>query len=215
MNSFAAKLAPIVVAGFASAFLFACGGSPGSESTATATPTATVGGEATATPTQAAPSPSATTPASPATNTPGVTETATQTGTPEATATVPVATPTTVVSQPIPTNTSAPQPTAALTGTPTPEPPTPTPAPSHPMTATVGLNALRFSPSRVQIAAGGSVTFVWNEGLHNVVSTGPAFNDHPDVVEGASFTATFAAPGTYTFVCQVHLPTMTGSVIVH
>lgn len=59
------------------------------------------------------------------------------------------------------------------------------------------------------------MTFVWNEGIHNVVSTGPAFADHPELVDSGSFTATFAAPGTYTFVCQVHVQTMTGRIIVH
>jgi len=73
-----------------------------------------------------------------------------------------------------------------------------------------------FRPANVEIATGGSVTFVWVQGPHNIISTGtPAFADHPEVRTEGTFVATFPQPGTYTFICAIHPDSMNGSVTVH
>ncbi|MDZ7727374.1 MAG: plastocyanin/azurin family copper-binding protein [Dehalococcoidia bacterium] len=88
--------------------------------------------------------------------------------------------------------------------------------PSYPMQATVQLQALHFVPSAVDIAAGGTVVFSWVTGMHNVLSTGtPGFEGEPDLKSNGSHSATFGAPGSYAFTCQVHSSTMNGVVRVH
>jgi plastocyanin len=78
----------------------------------------------------------------------------------------------------------------------------------------LGSEAYRFSPEHVEIARGGTVTWLWVAGIHNVVGDGPI--NHPDVVDegGYTYSATFPSPGTYTFTCQVHPDDMNGSVKV-
>jgi len=76
----------------------------------------------------------------------------------------------------------------------------------------------RWSPQNVTIAVGETVTwsFAGTTGLHNVESRGSNW----DFTSGNPATApppasfTFAAPGTYRFVCLVHENTMYGDVFV-
>jgi plastocyanin len=77
--------------------------------------------------------------------------------------------------------------------------------------ATLGLT---FSPSSVDITAGGFVT--WNFATthnvtFNVVAGAPA--DIPDTSSGSA-AATFSIAGTFNYRCTLH-PGMTGVVIVH
>jgi plastocyanin len=76
---------------------------------------------------------------------------------------------------------------------------------------------LSWSPATVTVKAGESVTwtFAGTSQAHNVASsssnwslTTPIQAGHPPV------SYTFAAPGTYSFVCNVHPSTMTGTVTV-
>jgi plastocyanin len=86
---------------------------------------------------------------------------------------------------------------------------------SYPNNATVNATlGLTFSPSSVDIAAGGIVT--WNFATtHNVtfsVAAGaPA--DIPDTSSGSA-AATFSIAGTFNYRCTLH-PGMAGVVIVH
>lgn len=83
------------------------------------------------------------------------------------------------------------------------------------MSATVlltGSFSYFFSPAAVEIGAGGSVTFVWNAGVHNLLIGG---SEVVGVVPSPySYTYTFSSPGTYGFECTVH-PGMVGTAIVH
>lgn len=84
------------------------------------------------------------------------------------------------------------------------------------MQATVQLQALHFVPAAVDIAAGGTVVFSWMTGMHNVMSVGsPGFAGYADLKSSGSHSATFGAPGSYSFTCQVHSRTMNGVVRVH
>ena len=126
-------------------------------------------------------------------------------------------TPTATVPPPTPTPTPVP-PTATPvppTATPTPVPPTPTPAPSYPSSFTVGVEDNRFVPREVNIAAGGTVTWIWaGQARHDV--TAPSLFESPLQTAGR-FSFTFSSPGTYSYRCEIHspFPGMSGSVIVH
>jgi plastocyanin len=67
-----------------------------------------------------------------------------------------------------------------------------------------------WSPPEVTIKAGETVTWTWS-GTHNVDATSANW----DVLSSTTspFSHTFAAAGTYDYVCQFH-PAMTGRVIV-
>jgi len=168
-------------------------------------------------------------PTSPAVRTPTTASSAT--ATPAETSTEVADTPTatlTATTEPEPATPEAPTPEAPTpapttgggTNPPTAVvvPPTPTskPASGNPMSATVGASTARFvwSPSRVSVAIGGTVTWAWSNApqLHNVVgdnfALGPTEFKASDKV---SFT--FTSAGTYTFTCQSH-PGMDGTVVV-
>jgi plastocyanin len=85
----------------------------------------------------------------------------------------------------------------------TPPPATPPPSGS---TATVTTPNATFSPSDVAIPAGGSVTWQFSEARHNVTFQGatPAGGNIPDQEPGTSASRTFAAAGTYNYVCTRH-----------
>ncbi len=83
-----------------------------------------------------------------------------------------------------------------------------------------------FSPSVVNLSAGGTVTFSNGGGLHHVHASGNAGfrcavgcdgqggNGDPSTA-GWSFTVTFPAPGTTNYVCDEHASVgMTGQIIV-
>ncbi len=86
------------------------------------------------------------------------------------------------------------------------------------MSATVGAaGTARFvwSPSKVTIAVGGTVTWTWSEPVqpHNIVG-----NNFPlgptDFKKADTVSHTFTSAGTYTFTCETHPDTMKGTVVV-
>jgi plastocyanin len=86
---------------------------------------------------------------------------------------------------------------------------------------TVGPNGmLVFSPSTVDIAAGGTVTWTWAAGnvlLHNVTSGDavPAFAPSATQMSG-TFAHTFPTAGSFSYFCSIHGRTvMFGTVNVH
>jgi hypothetical protein len=68
-----------------------------------------------------------------------------------------------------------------------------------------------FSPGTVQIGVGGTVTWS-NAGAEDHTATGSAF-DTGTVSPGGSASHTFAAAGTFSYICNIH-PDMTGTVQV-
>jgi plastocyanin len=116
---------------------------------------------------------------------------------------------------------SAPSPTGTL--------PPPPPAPSAPPAAapsgsaagtpgavapnSVSIVDFGFSPATLTVGAGTTVT--WNNtGLarHTVVANDGSFHS-AGVRAGQTFTNTFATPGTFVYICDIH-PGMTGTVLV-
>ncbi len=69
-----------------------------------------------------------------------------------------------------------------------------------------------FGPSGATTAVGGTVTWTNADGATHTVT----FNDGPDcgrLSGGATVSATFSAPGTYAYHCDIH-SSMRGSVVV-
>ena len=80
---------------------------------------------------------------------------------------------------------------------------------------TVTTPNLTFSPSTVTLAAGGTVTWQFTGNTHNVTFTGsaPAGGNIPDQPPGSSQSRSFAAAGSFAYVCTRHNG-MTGTVVV-
>jgi plastocyanin len=81
------------------------------------------------------------------------------------------------------------------------------------------LNANRFDPANITIAAGTRVTWTWVGGFHDVTSAGtPGFASSGNPVSPPkSYSLTFNNPGTYVYFCSVHgSPTsgMRGTIVV-
>ena len=63
----------------------------------------------------------------------------------------------------------------------------------------------RFDPRRVEVAVGGSVTWV-NDDLtpHLIVSTEPNVIGSPLIGKADTYTRDFSAPGEYRYYCTIH-----------
>ena len=100
-------------------------------------------------------------------------------------------------------------PPPAVNATPAPATPTPTPANAD----AVSIIDLAFEPATLTVEPGTTVTWT-NTGLalHTVTAEDGSF-DSGTLENGATFEQTFADPGTYAYVCQIH-PDMTGTIEV-
>ena len=83
-------------------------------------------------------------------------------------------------------------------------------SPASAAPATVNVENDAFGPSAVTINAGESVTWNFNESSHNAKGDGWSVNDS---FGKGTFSRTFDAAGTYSYVCQAH-PDMKGTVKV-
>ena len=75
----------------------------------------------------------------------------------------------------------------------------------------------KFQPPQVEVARGGTVRFVNDDGqlTHHVYSTSPAFDfDSGEQEPGKIVEERFTVPGTYTVLCGIH-PKMRLVVTVH
>ena len=77
-----------------------------------------------------------------------------------------------------------------------------------------------FSPDPVTVSVGTKVTWTNTQGLHTTTS-GNGSTGTPDgtwdsgpMSVGDTFSVTFTTPGTYTYYCTFHWPTMTGTITV-
>ena len=75
------------------------------------------------------------------------------------------------------------------------------------------IEQFKFVPAALTITVGTTVTWTNKDGtIHMVTSDTKAFaSDGLD--QGATFSHTFTAPGTYAYFCKIH-PTMTGTITV-
>jgi plastocyanin len=77
--------------------------------------------------------------------------------------------------------------------------------------ATVTVSDMRFSPEAVEIDAGETVTWSFDDRMPHDV----AFDDGPasPKLRTGTWERTFEEPGTYDYICTLH-PNMTGTVTV-
>ncbi len=104
------------------------------------------------------------------------------------------------------------QPDPNVAPDPAPPTPAPTPVPASGSTA-VDIIDLAFEPADVQVTTGTTVTWT-NTGVapHTATAKDGSF-DSGTLETGGTFEYTFAAPGTFAYLCQVH-PDMTGTIEV-
>ena len=76
----------------------------------------------------------------------------------------------------------------------------------------VTMSGLAFQPSTVNVAVGGTVTWTNDDSAAHTVE-GDGWGSSGEVAQGATFSHTFDAAGTYSYKCTIH-PSMTGQVIV-
>jgi plastocyanin len=78
---------------------------------------------------------------------------------------------------------------------------------------TVKIDNFTFSPQRLTVKAGTTITWVNSDDIpHTVVSTTKQFKSAA-LDTGDRFTFTFTTPGSYDYFCSLH-PHMTGTVVV-
>jgi len=110
---------------------------------------------------------------------------------------------------PAPTKT----PTVMPTGTPAALTPTQTPSTPQAQQASVKIQDFQFTPSKVTIKVGGTVT--WTNGgpsVHTVTADDGSFSSG-QLQKGETFSQTFDSAGTFSYHCSIH-PSMTAQVVV-
>jgi plastocyanin len=87
-------------------------------------------------------------------------------------------------------------------------------APAAPVSGNqVTIDGFAFAPATLTVAAGTSVTWTnRDEEPHTVAASDGSFRS-PGMGTGATFSHTFATPGTFDYVCSIH-PMMHGTVVV-
>jgi plastocyanin len=80
-------------------------------------------------------------------------------------------------------------------------------------TPQVTIDNFTFSPGRLTVKAGTTVTFANRDDIpHTVVASGGTFRSSA-LDTGDSYTFTFAAPGVFAYYCSLH-PHMQGTIVV-
>lgn len=100
------------------------------------------------------------------------------------------------------------------TPTPTPNPTPSPPTPGTPTSHNVNIQNFAFSPSTLTISAGDTV--IWTNGdstSHTVTSDSGSELGSSSLANGASYSHTFNAAGTYSYHCSIHT-SMKGTVVV-
>ena len=83
-----------------------------------------------------------------------------------------------------------------------------------PRSVTVSINDGAFDPRRVEVAVGGSVTWVNDDVTpHQLVSLTPNVIQSPLIGKAGSYTRSFSTPGEYRYYCNIH-NSMKGEVVV-
>jgi plastocyanin len=86
-------------------------------------------------------------------------------------------------------------------------------APAATAPVMVAIHNMRFSPARLAIAAGTTVTWVNEDPApHTVTDRGRVFRSAA-LDTGERFSYTFKAPGDFTYFCTIH-PMMVGEIVV-
>ena len=69
------------------------------------------------------------------------------------------------------------------------------------------------NPFTRSLASSGKVTWINNDGTTHDLESDTSLWDSGDMSNGATFSFTFTAPGTYAYHCSIH-PNMVGSIVV-
>jgi plastocyanin len=87
-------------------------------------------------------------------------------------------------------------------------------APAAPVSGDqVNIDSFAFAPATLTVHAGTTVTWTnHDEEPHTVAANDGSFHS-PGMGTGATFSHTFAAAGTFEYVCSIH-PMMHGTVVV-
>ena len=80
--------------------------------------------------------------------------------------------------------------------------------------ATVAIVDFAFDPMLTGVAVGDTVTWVNYGAEHHTVTADDSSFTSGNLAPGESFSATFAATGSYTYRCRIH-PSMMGTVVVN
>lgn len=78
----------------------------------------------------------------------------------------------------------------------------------------VTMPGTSFQPNRIDLAQGGTIRFIFSALAHDVRFSGAGSPADIPVTTNATITRTFAAKGSYSFLCSLHA-NMTGTVVVH
>ena len=87
---------------------------------------------------------------------------------------------------------------------------------NQPLTGTINIKNMMFTPSQITVAKGGTVTWTNNDNTtHTVIDDlsnvgGPASGDIPP---GGTYSFTFTKTGSFQYHCQIH-PSMRGTIVV-
>ena len=87
-------------------------------------------------------------------------------------------------------------------------------APAEKPVRTVSIKDYAFRPATLTVNAGDTVTFVNNDDETHTATANDNTFDSGSLKENASFSYTFAKPGTYAFHCRIHT-TMKGTIVVN
>lgn len=90
------------------------------------------------------------------------------------------------------------------------------PAASQPAAATsaVTIQNFAFAPATLTVKAGATVTWSNQDAPAHSVKWDDGSTGSPHLATGATYSRTFATPGTYTYVCGIH-SSMKGVIIVN
>jgi len=88
----------------------------------------------------------------------------------------------------------------------------PTPGPTSAPIAVKIVN-FAFSPQKVVIPVGGSVTWTNSDDVAHTATASDNSFDSGNLANGQSFTHTFSKAGKYAYICSYH-PNMTGTIVV-
>lgn len=72
-----------------------------------------------------------------------------------------------------------------------------------PSGVTVAVTNFQFTPPSATVTAGGTVTWNFNQGIHNVTWVAGGFTDSGDLGSG-TYQVTFPSAGTYSYYCSIH-----------
>jgi len=78
----------------------------------------------------------------------------------------------------------------------------------------VFIQGMAFVPATITISAGTAVTWTNKDAATHNATSSPALFSSGSLVTGATYSFTFATPGTYNYKCTIH-PSMSGTVIVN